>query len=39
MSKNDERILELKEKINQKKEEISKSSARFNPITNCSIEL
>lgn len=38
MSKNDERILALKEKIDQKKEQISKSQVRFSPITNCSIE-
>lgn len=38
MSKNDERILSLKEKISQKKEQISKNSVRFNPITNCTIE-
>ena len=38
MSKNDERILVLKEKIDQKKEQISKSQVRFSPITNCSIE-
>lgn len=38
MSKNDERILALKEKIAQKKEQISQNSVRFNPITNCSIE-
>ncbi len=35
---NDERILELKKQIQEKKEKLGKSS-RFNPITNCSIEI
>lgn len=35
---NDERILELKKQIENKKEKIGKAS-RFAPITNCSIEL
>lgn len=38
MSKNDERILALKTKIDQKKEELSKRTTRFSPITNCSLE-
>ena len=38
MSKNDERILALKEKIDHKKEQISKNPVRFNPVTNCSID-
>lgn len=36
--KNDETILELKRKIVEKKKEL-KSSERFAPLTNCSIEL
>ena len=36
--KNDETILELKRKIAEKKKEL-KSSERFVPLTNCSIEL
>ena len=36
--KNDEMILELKRKIVEKKKEL-KSSERFVPLTNCSIEL
>lgn len=38
MNSNDEKIIALKEKINKKKEELSKSSGRFMPTTNCSIE-
>lgn len=38
MNSNDEKIIALKEKINKKKEELAKSSGRFMPITNCSIE-
>lgn len=37
-TKNDETILELKRKIVEKKKEL-KSSERFVPLTNCSIEL
>lgn len=37
-SKNDKRILELREKIAAKKEELGKSE-RFSPITNCSLEI
>lgn len=35
---NDERILELKKQIEIKKEKLGKST-RFNPVTNCSIEI
>jgi len=38
MSKNDEKILALRKQIENKKEELKKA-VRFNPITNCSIEL
>jgi hypothetical protein len=38
MSKNDEIILKLKEKIAVKKQEVSKSE-KFSPVTNCSLEL
>lgn len=38
MSKNDEKILILKKQIEEKKEEL-KNVTKFNPITNCSIEL
>lgn len=34
---NDERILEMKKKIAEKTEKLSKMSKRFSPITNCSI--
>ena len=37
-NKNDQRILELKKQIASKKEELGKST-RFNPVTNCSLEL
>lgn len=37
-NKNDKRILALREKIAEKKEEIKKVG-RFNPITNCSLEI
>lgn len=36
--KNDEKILELKKQIEKKKESLKKSK-RFNPVTNCIIEL
>ena len=39
MSKNDDRILELKEKIEKKKQELSDKNKRFVPVTNCIIEL
>lgn len=39
MSKNDDRILELKEKIEKKKQELSDKNTRFVPVTNCIIEL
>ena len=39
MSKNDDRILELKEKIEKKKLELSDKNTRFVPVTNCIIEL
>lgn len=39
MSKNDDRILELKEKIEEKKQELSGKNTRFVPVTNCIIEL
>lgn len=39
MSKNDDRILELKEKIEKKKLELSGKNTRFVPVTNCIIEL
>lgn len=38
MSKNDERILELKKQIETKKEKLGKT-LRFTPVTNCSIEV
>jgi len=38
MNKNDEKILELKSQITEKKKSVIKSK-RFIPITNCSIEL
>lgn len=38
MSKNDEKILVLRKQIEEKKEKL-KNVTRFNPITNCSIEL
>lgn len=39
MSKNDDRILELKEKIEEKKQELSGKNTKFVPVTNCIIEL
>jgi hypothetical protein len=36
--KNDQRILQLKEQIEKKKEQLGKS-LRFSPLTNCSLEL
>ena len=39
MSKNDDRILELKEKIDKKKQELSDKNTRFVPVTNCIMEL
>ena len=38
MSMNDDKILELKKRIDKKKEELGKSQ-RFAPVTSCSIEL
>lgn len=38
MSKNDERIIQLKKQIEIKKDELGKAT-RFSPITNCSLEL
>ena len=38
MSKNDEKILILRKQIEEKKEQLKKL-AKFNPVTNCSIEL
>lgn len=35
MSRNDDRIMELKSKIEKKREELDKHRSRFNPITNC----
>lgn len=39
MSKNDDRIMELKSKIKEKREELDKHRSRFNPITNCLLVL
>ena len=39
MSKNDERILELKKQIDVKKKELSKKKVRFSPETNCMLDL
>lgn len=39
MSKNDDRILELKEQIELKKTELSKKRIKFMPETNCVLEL
>ena len=39
MSKNDERIMELKSKIEKKREELNKKNNRFNPVTNCLLVL
>lgn len=39
MSKNDDRILELKKQIEMKKQDLSKRKARFVPETNCILEL
>ena len=38
MTKNDNKILDLRQKIEEKKKSLGKA-VRFNPITNCSIEL
>lgn len=38
MSKNDEKIIALKKQIEAKKKELN-VAARFNPVTNCSLEL
>lgn len=35
MNRNDDRIMELKSKIEKKREELDKHKSRFNPITNC----
>lgn len=35
MSKNDERIMGLKSKIEKKRKELDNKKGRFNPITNC----
>lgn len=37
--KNDERIMQLKATIEQKRKELSGTSTRFNPITNCLLVL
>ena len=39
MSKNDDRILELKSQIELKKKELSKKKVKFSPETNCILEL
>lgn len=39
MSKNDDRILELKKQIEMKKQDLSKRKTRFTPETNCVLEL
>ena len=39
MNKNDERILELKEQINEKKKLISEKKVRFIPETNCILNI
>lgn len=39
MSKNDERILELKKQIEIKKKELADKKVRFSPETNCVLEL
>lgn len=39
MSKNDDRILELKKQIEIKKQDLSKRKARFVPETNCILDL
>lgn len=39
MSKNDDRILELKKQIETKKQDLSKRKARFTPETNCVLDL
>lgn len=39
MSKNDDRILELKKQIEMKKQDLSKRKTRFMPETNCVLEL
>lgn len=39
MSRNDDRIMELKSKIEKKRKELDKHRSRFNPITNCMLIL
>ena len=39
MSKNDDRILELKSQIESKKKELTEKKVRFSPETNCILEL
>ena len=39
MNKNDDRILELKKQIEEKKKELAKKKVRFAPETNCMLEL
>ena len=38
MSKNDDRILILRDKISAQKEQLSKNNKRFSPITNCILD-
>lgn len=37
--KNDDRIMQLKQQIEKKREELSKRNSRFTPITNCTLIL
>lgn len=39
MSKNDDRILELKKQVEDKKKEIASKKTRFVPVTNCILEM
>lgn len=39
MSKNDDRILELKKQVEDKKKELASKKTRFVPITNCILEM
>ena len=39
MANNDERIILLKERIKDKKEQLKASYVRFTPVTNCDLEL
>lgn len=39
MSKNDDRILELKKQVEDKKNELASKKTRFVPITNCILEM